>query len=96
MRTEDLPCLETNLMLKQAIHSADLWVYLCAGHVFNLVEPAAFVAEVPVSGARRLTRNIAIVSYETPAWTASLCNNFVKLNYVKYNSRTIAFSLRRN
>jgi hypothetical protein len=62
--------LETNLMLKQAIHGADLWVCLSAGHIFNLVEPAAFVAEVPVSGARRLTTDIAIVSYETQAWNS--------------------------
>lgn len=43
---EDLPCLETNLMLKDAIPSAGLWVCPNTGHGINLEEPAAFNAEV--------------------------------------------------
>ena len=43
---EDLPCLETNLMLKQAIPGAGLWVCPNTGHAINLEEPAAFNAEV--------------------------------------------------
>jgi pimeloyl-ACP methyl ester carboxylesterase len=43
---EDLPCLETNLMLKAAIPSAGLWVCPNAGHAINLEEPGAFNAQV--------------------------------------------------
>lgn len=43
---EDLPCLETNLMLKAAIPSAGLWVCPNTGHAINLEEPAAFNAQV--------------------------------------------------
>jgi len=43
---EDLPCLETNLMLKQAIPGAGLWVCPNTGHAINLEEPAAFNAAV--------------------------------------------------
>ena len=48
-RDEDLPCLETNLMLKAAIPSAGLWVCPNTGHAINLEEPAAFNAAVQVS-----------------------------------------------
>jgi pimeloyl-ACP methyl ester carboxylesterase len=43
---EDEPCLETNLMLKQAIPSAGLWIQPNTGHAINLEEPAAFNAQV--------------------------------------------------
>lgn len=43
---EDEPCLETNLMLKQTIPSAGLWICPNTGHAINLEEPAAFNAEV--------------------------------------------------
>jgi pimeloyl-ACP methyl ester carboxylesterase len=43
---EDEPCLETNLMLKQAIPAAGLWVCPNTGHALNLEEPVAFNAEV--------------------------------------------------
>ena len=43
---EDLPCLETNLMLKAAIPSAGLWVCPNTGHAINLEEPAAFNTQV--------------------------------------------------
>jgi pimeloyl-ACP methyl ester carboxylesterase len=43
---EDEPCLETNLMLKQAIPTAGLWICPNTGHAINLEEPAAFNAEV--------------------------------------------------
>jgi pimeloyl-ACP methyl ester carboxylesterase len=43
---EDLPCLETNLMLKAAIPSAGLWVCPNTGHAVNLEEPGAFNAQV--------------------------------------------------
>lgn len=43
---EDLPCLETNLMLKAAIPSAGLWVCPNTGHAINLEEPGAFNTEV--------------------------------------------------
>lgn len=42
---EDLPCLETNLMLKAAIPSAGLWVCPNTGHAINLEEPGAFNAQ---------------------------------------------------
>ncbi len=43
---EDGPCLATNLMLKQAIPGAGLWVCPNTGHAINLEEPAAFNAQV--------------------------------------------------
>jgi pimeloyl-ACP methyl ester carboxylesterase len=43
---EDLPCLETNLMLKSAIPGAGLWICPNTGHAINLEEPAEFNAEV--------------------------------------------------
>jgi pimeloyl-ACP methyl ester carboxylesterase len=43
---EDGPCLETNLMLKQAIPRSGLWVHPRTGHAVNLEEPAAFNATV--------------------------------------------------
>ena len=43
---EDGPCLETNLMLKQAIPGAGLWIHPRTGHAINLEEPAAFNAMV--------------------------------------------------
>jgi pimeloyl-ACP methyl ester carboxylesterase len=39
---EDAPCLETNLMLKQTIPTAGLWIHPDTGHAINLEEPAAF------------------------------------------------------
>jgi pimeloyl-ACP methyl ester carboxylesterase len=39
---EDGPCLQTNLMLKQAIPGAGLWIHPHTGHAINLEEPAAF------------------------------------------------------
>ena len=39
---EDAPCLETNLMLKQTIPTAGLWICPDTGHAINLEEPAAF------------------------------------------------------
>lgn len=43
---EDAPCLQTNLMLKETICSAGLWVCPNTGHAINLEEPAAFNAQV--------------------------------------------------
>ena len=43
---EDGPCLETNLMLKQAIPGAGLWMHPHTGHAIHLEEPAAFNAMV--------------------------------------------------
>jgi len=43
---EDGPCLQTNLMLKQAIPGAGLWIHPHTGHAINLEEPAAFNAMV--------------------------------------------------
>jgi pimeloyl-ACP methyl ester carboxylesterase len=43
---EDGPCLETNLMLKQAIPGSGLWMHPRTGHAVNLEEPAAFNAMV--------------------------------------------------
>jgi pimeloyl-ACP methyl ester carboxylesterase len=43
---EDVPCLETNLMLKATIPSAGLWICPNTGHAVNLEEPARFNAEV--------------------------------------------------
>ncbi len=39
---EDEPCLQTNLMLKQTIPTAGLWIHPHTGHAINLEEPAAF------------------------------------------------------
>jgi pimeloyl-ACP methyl ester carboxylesterase len=43
---EDIPCLETNLMLKSALPNAGLWICPNTGHAINLEEPAAFNAHV--------------------------------------------------
>ncbi len=43
---EDMPCLETNLMLKSALPNAGLWICPNTGHAINLEEPAAFNAQV--------------------------------------------------
>jgi hypothetical protein len=43
---EDVPCLETNLMLKSALPDAGLWICPNTGHAINLEEPAAFNAQV--------------------------------------------------
>lgn len=43
---EDVPCIETNLMLKAAIPGAGLWMSSNTGHAINLEEPAAFNAQV--------------------------------------------------
>jgi pimeloyl-ACP methyl ester carboxylesterase len=43
---EDAPCVETNMMLKQALPNAGLWMCPNTGHAINLEEPAAFNAEV--------------------------------------------------
>ncbi len=43
---EDVPCLETNLMLKAALRNAGLWICPNSGHAINLEEPAAFNAQV--------------------------------------------------
>ncbi len=43
---EDVPCLETNLMLKSALPNAGLWICPNTGHAINLEEPAAFNAEL--------------------------------------------------
>jgi len=43
---EDIPCLETNLMLKSALPNAGLWICSNTGHAVNLEEPAAFNAHV--------------------------------------------------
>ena len=43
---EDIPCLETNLMLKSALPNAGLWICPNTGHAVNLEEPAAFNAHV--------------------------------------------------
>jgi len=43
---EDIPCLETNLMLKSALPNAGLWICPNTGHAINLEEPAAFNAQV--------------------------------------------------
>ncbi len=43
---EDVPCLETNLMLKAALPNAGLWICPNTGHAINLEEPAAFDAQV--------------------------------------------------
>ncbi len=39
---EDAPCLETNLMLKETLPTAGLWICPNTGHAINLEEPAAF------------------------------------------------------
>ncbi|HEY7980518.1 MAG TPA: alpha/beta hydrolase [Candidatus Eremiobacteraceae bacterium] len=43
---EDVPCLETTLMLQTTIPDAGLWICPNSGHVINLEEPAAFNAQV--------------------------------------------------
>jgi pimeloyl-ACP methyl ester carboxylesterase len=43
---EDVPCLETNLMLKSTLPAAGLWICPNTGHTINLEEPAAFNAHV--------------------------------------------------
>ena len=43
---EDVPCLETNLMLKSSLPNAGLWMCPNTGHVINLEEPAAFNAHI--------------------------------------------------
>jgi pimeloyl-ACP methyl ester carboxylesterase len=43
---EDEPCLDTNLFLKRAMPSAQLWMLPGTGHAVNLEEPAAFNAGV--------------------------------------------------
>ena len=43
---EDIPCLETNLMLKSALPNAGLWICPNTGHAINLEEPAAFNAQI--------------------------------------------------
>jgi len=43
---EDVPCLETNLMLKSTLPNAGLWVVPNTGHGINLEEPGAFNAQV--------------------------------------------------
>lgn len=43
---EDVPCLETNLMLKSSLPNAGLWICPNTGHAINLEEPAAFNAHV--------------------------------------------------
>ena len=55
---EDAPCLETNLMLKQAIPGSGLWICPGTGHAVNLEEPAEFNAMVEsfFAGVERRTR----------------------------------------
>jgi len=43
---EDVPCLETNLMLKSVLPNAGLWICPNTGHAINLEEPATFNAQV--------------------------------------------------
>jgi pimeloyl-ACP methyl ester carboxylesterase len=43
---EDVPCLETNLMLKSLLPNTGLWICPNTGHAINLEEPAAFNAHV--------------------------------------------------
>jgi pimeloyl-ACP methyl ester carboxylesterase len=43
---EDVPCLETNLMLKSLLPNAGLWICPNTGHAINLEEPAAFNAHI--------------------------------------------------
>lgn len=43
---EDVPCLETNLMLKSSLPNAGLWICPNTGHAINLEEPTAFNAHV--------------------------------------------------
>ena len=43
---EDLPCLETNLMLKTVLPNAGLWICPNTGHTINLEEPTAFNIQV--------------------------------------------------
>jgi pimeloyl-ACP methyl ester carboxylesterase len=39
---EDTGCLQTNLMLKESIPSAGLWILPRTGHTSNLEEPELF------------------------------------------------------
>jgi hypothetical protein len=43
---QDVPCLETNLMLKATLPNAGLWICPNTGHAINLEEPAAFNAQI--------------------------------------------------
>ena len=43
---EDVPCLETNLMLKSVLPAAGLWICPNTGHAINLEEPAVFNSHV--------------------------------------------------
>jgi pimeloyl-ACP methyl ester carboxylesterase len=43
---EDVPCLETNLMLKSVLPNAGLWICPNTGHTITLEEPAVFNAHV--------------------------------------------------
>jgi hypothetical protein len=43
---EDIPCLETNSMLKSVLPDAGLWLVPNTGHGINLEEPAAFNAQI--------------------------------------------------
>ncbi|MCP3476484.1 alpha/beta hydrolase [Bradyrhizobium sp. CCGUVB1N3] len=43
---EDVPCLETNLMLKTVLPNAGLWICPNTGHTINLEEQAAFNAQL--------------------------------------------------
>ena len=43
---EDIPCLETNSMLKSVLPDAGLWLAPNTGHGINLEEPAAFNAQI--------------------------------------------------
>src|SRR6201993_2143780 len=43
---EDTACLETNLMLKETLANAGLWIAPNTGHTINLEEPAAFNAHL--------------------------------------------------
>lgn len=45
---EDVPCLETNFMLKSTLPNAALWVAPSTGHAISLEEPAAFNAQLEV------------------------------------------------
>jgi pimeloyl-ACP methyl ester carboxylesterase len=58
---EDEPCLQTNLMLKQTIPTAGLWIHPHTGHAINLEEPAAFntMVEAFINDVERAARNEA-------------------------------------
>ncbi|WP_316227769.1 alpha/beta hydrolase [Bradyrhizobium sp. SZCCHNR3015] len=59
---EDVPYLQTNMMLKATIPAAGLWMCPNTGHAINLEEPAAFNAEVE--------RFLGAVERGTWPWTA--------------------------